>query len=54
MMDNLKKLEARVKALEAKVFPAGPIRESNSEAIDRRLDSAEKKLDAIERQVRGK
>ena len=43
MMDNLKKLEARVKALEAKVFPAGPIRES-----------AEKKLDAIERQVRGK
>ena len=53
-MDELKKLEARVKALEAKVFPAGPRRESNSEAIDRLLGSVEKKLDAIERQVGGK
>tara|TARA_R110000824_G_scaffold150921_7_gene321747 strand:- start:589 stop:750 length:162 start_codon:yes stop_codon:yes gene_type:complete len=53
-MNEIKQLEARVKALEAKVFPAVPRRESNSEAIDRLASALEKKLDAIERQVRGK
>lgn len=37
-MDELKKLEARVKALEAKVFPADPPRESAHEAVERIRD----------------
>ena len=50
-MDEIKQLEARVKALEAKVFPADPPRESPAEVVERLRDELNKKRAARVRRL---